>query len=44
MAVVAAGEALKDLGDAFWNSGGMDGTVKDWRGNVVCELNFSGKR
>ena len=43
-AVIACGEALKDLDGAFWDSGEWTMTVNDWQGNLVCELKFSGKR
>ena len=43
-AVTACGEALKDLDGEFWESEEWTMTVKDWQGNVVCELKFSGTR
>jgi hypothetical protein len=43
-AVVACGEALKDLDGEFWESSIWTMTVKDWQGNVVCELKFFGRR
>ena len=42
--VIACGEMLKDLGSEFWDSGEWTMTVKDWQGNVVCELKVSGSR
>jgi hypothetical protein len=42
-AVIACGEALKDLDGDFWESREWTMTVKDWRGSVLCELKFSGK-
>jgi hypothetical protein len=43
-AVTACGEALKDLDGEFWESEQWTMTVKDWQGNVVCELKFFGRR
>ena len=43
-AVTACGEALKDLDGDFWESAMWTMTVKDWQGNVVCELKFFGRR
>jgi hypothetical protein len=44
-AVVATGEALRDLGGAFW-AGGEEWrmTVTDWRGSPVCVLRVAGAR
>jgi hypothetical protein len=45
MAVVATGEALKDLNGHFWEGDGeWRMTVTDWRSTVVCVLNVSGER
>ena len=41
-AVVAAGEAIKDLGDKFWRSETWHMWVTDETGETVCTLNFSG--
>jgi hypothetical protein len=44
-AVIGAGEAIRDLGKRFWNSGEewhMD--VTDESGATVCSLTFSSKR
>ena len=43
-AVIACGEALKDLDGTFWESEEWTMTVKDSQGNVVCELKFYGRR
>ena len=43
-AVIACGEALKDLDGAFWESKEWTMTVKDSQGNMVCELKFFGRR
>ena len=42
--VIACGEMLKDLKGAFWDSAEWTMTVKDWQGNVVCELKVFGRR
>ena len=41
-AVVACGEAVKDLGGAFWNHGEWRMQVVDQKGATVCVLNLSG--
>ena len=43
-AVIACGEALRDLGGEFWEHKEWTMRVVDWHANVVCELKFSGKR
>lgn len=43
-AVTACGEALKDLDGTFWESKEWTMTVRDWQGNLVCELKFFGRR
>ena len=43
-AVIACGEALKDLDGDFWESEQWTMRVTDITGAVVCELKFSGKR
>ena len=43
-AVIACGEALKDLDGRFWEHGEWTMRVQDWQGKVVCELKFSGTR
>lgn len=43
-AVIATGEALKDLDGEFWESEVWTMTVKDQQGKIVCELKFSGTR
>ena len=40
-AVVAAGEALRDAGRKFWNSGEWTMHVVDEAGETVCRLRFS---
>ena len=40
-AVVAAGEALKDSGSKFWNSGEWRMWVTDESGATVCALRFA---
>jgi hypothetical protein len=40
-AVTAAGEALKDTGRSFWNSGEWVMHVVDETGETVCRLRFS---
>jgi precorrin-6x reductase len=42
-AVIASGEALKDLNGAFWDSEQWTMVVTDESGATVCELKFSGK-
>ena len=41
-AVVAAGEAIKDLGDKFWRSEEWHMWVTDETGETVCKLSFRG--
>ena len=43
-AVIACGEALKDLDGAFWESEEWRMRVTDESGATVCELTISGKR
>jgi hypothetical protein len=45
-AVVATGEALKDLEGAFWQAAGVEWrmTVTDWQGNSVCVISVTGAR
>ena len=42
-AVIAAGEALKDLDGEFWKSAGWRMWVTDESGATVCELSFAAK-
>ena len=42
-AVIACGEALKDLGREFWKSEEWTMTVTDEAGETVCTLNFFGR-
>ena len=41
-AVVAAGEAIRDLGGQFWPSEAWHMWVTDETGATVCTLDFSG--
>jgi|tagenome__1003787_1003787.scaffolds.fasta_scaffold18843817_2 hypothetical protein len=41
-AVVACGEALRDLDGAFWKNGEWRMQVADEKGATVCVLTFSG--
>ena len=43
-AVTAAGEALKDAGGKFWNSGDWRTWVTDESGAIVCALRFSAEK
>jgi hypothetical protein len=43
-AVIACGEALKELDGKFWESKEWTMTVEDEQGSTVCELKFSGRR
>ena len=44
-AVISAGEAIRDLGKRFWNSGEeWHMEVSDEIGETVCSLTFSSKR
>ena len=40
-AVIAAGEALRDTGRRFWNTGEWQMVVTDITGAMVCTLKFS---
>ena len=42
LAVTAAGEALRDLGDRFWKSSEWQMHVTDEQGATVCDLRFTG--
>ena len=41
-AVIASGEALRDAGNRFWNSGEWEMLVTDITGATICTLKFSG--
>ena len=43
-AVVAAGEAIRDLGKRFWAGEEWQMQVTDESGATVCSLSFSAKR
>jgi hypothetical protein len=43
-AVVAAGEAIKDMGSRFWAGEVWEMNVTDESGATVCALSFTAKR
>jgi hypothetical protein len=42
-AVVAAGEAIKDLGETFWRTEAWHMSVTDESGATVCTLDVAGR-